>query len=157
MKIFYRKGLNRPLTRKLNLKIRLTVCFITTIILTVQANVSNSSIRNNFNENGIKFNSKLQHEINGVIMDAFGVPLPGASILEKGTSNGVQADFDGKFQIILSSKDAVLVISYLGFVTQEIEVKGQPSITISMEEDIANLDEAIVIGYGERTKKSIAG
>lgn len=157
MNFFYRKGLNRPLTRKLNQKIRLTLCFITTIIFNVNANVSYSVISSHFNEKGIKFNSKFQHEINGVIMDAFGVPLPGASILEKGTSNGVQADFDGKFKINVTNKNAVLVISYLGFITQEIEVRGQLSISISMEEDIANLDEAVVIGYGERTKKSIAG
>ena len=163
MKNFYFTRLKIHLTPKLNLRIILSMCFTMMLFFEVQANVSASSksryVSNNIEEANVEQATlrKLQQKISGVIIDAFGVPLPGATIIEKGTSNGAQSDFDGNFQIDLASKDAILVISYIGFVTQEIEVKGQTNLNISMVEDIANLDEVVVIGYGERTKKSIAG
>lgn len=96
-------------------------------------------------------------KIEGTIIDVNGMPLPGATILEEGTSNGVQSDFDGKFVITVKSKDAHLRVSYIGYLTQDIEINGQTKISITMYEDVAKLDEVVVIGYGERTKKSIAG
>src|SRR5690606_34307935 len=59
-------------------------------------------------------------EVQGKIRDGNGIPLPGATIIEKGTSNGVQSDFDGNFSLEVSNGDAILVISYLGFRTQEV-------------------------------------
>ena len=61
-------------------------------------------------------------EVSGTVTDQSGQPLPGASILEKGTNNGIQTDFDGKYLLTVSNADAVLIISYLGFTTQEVAV-----------------------------------
>ncbi len=100
---------------------------------------------------------KLQLTVQGLISDKDGQPLPGANILEKGTTNGTQTDFDGKFSIILKDKDAVLVVSYLGFATKEIMVDGKTEFSIVLEEDAAGLDEVVLIGYGEIRKKDLTG
>lgn len=102
-------------------------------------------------------NILLQMEVRGRISDVNGQPLPGASIMEKGTKNAVQTDFDGKFALSLSSKNAVLVISYVGFLTQEIEVNGQTSFNITLMEKQSALDEVVVIGYGTQKKALVTG
>jgi len=101
--------------------------------------------------------SYLQQQITGTITDVNGQPLPGANILEKGTSNGVQTDFDGKFTLTTSTENAILVISYLGFTSKEVAVNNQTNIRITLEEDIAGLDEVVVVGYGTARRKDITG
>ncbi|WNH09009.1 SusC/RagA family TonB-linked outer membrane protein [Thalassobellus suaedae] len=96
-------------------------------------------------------------QITGTISDGSGQPLPGANVLEKGTTNGTQTDFDGNFSITVSSTDATLVVSYIGFTTQEISVDNQTNITINLVEDTAKLDEVVVIGYGSMKKKDLTG
>ena len=100
-------------------------------------------------------NQKQQEEVSGSVTDQFGQPLPGANIIEKGTNNGTQSDFDGKFSLIVSEKNAVLVISYLGFVTQEILISDSTPITIILQEDNAKLDEIVVVGYGAQRKADL--
>ncbi len=95
--------------------------------------------------------------ITGEIVDQNGMPLPGANILEKGTQNGTQTDFDGKFTLEVGSEDAVLVVSFLGFATQEIVLDGESEIEITLEEDNAALDEVVVVGYGSRKKRDVTG
>ncbi|WP_228237845.1 SusC/RagA family TonB-linked outer membrane protein [Allomuricauda sp. M10] len=85
--------------------------------------------------------------IRGTVTDSGGNPLPGASVVEKGTSNGVQTDFDGNFSIKVNS-GAVLVVSYLGYVPQELPIDGQTNVTIALQEDVASLDEVVIVGYG---------
>ncbi|MDO5981388.1 SusC/RagA family TonB-linked outer membrane protein [Flavivirga spongiicola] len=97
------------------------------------------------------------HKVSGLINDKSGQPLPGANILEKGTTNGTQSDFDGKFSLDVIDGDAVLVISYLGFETQEVSVNNQASITVALNEDQATLDEVVVVGYGTQKKVNITG
>ncbi len=99
----------------------------------------------------------IQNAVSGIIADARGVPLPGANVVEKGTSNGTQTNFDGKFSLNLASKDAILVISYLGFLTKEFEVKGQTDVTISLVEDAESLGEIVVVGYGVKSKATLTG
>lgn len=98
-----------------------------------------------------------QSAVNGTITDENGTPLPGASIVEKGTINGVQSDFDGNFSIQLTDENAILVISYIGFATKEVTIKGENQITIRLLEDTAGLDEVVVIGYGTTTKEKFNG
>lgn len=95
--------------------------------------------------------------ITGTITDANGQPLPGTNIIVKGTTNGTQSDFDGKFSITVADKNAVLVASYLGFVTQEVSVKDQNNIKIILIEDASSLDEVVIVGYGTQRKGSITG
>lgn len=99
----------------------------------------------------------VQYSISGTVTDKFGVPLPGANILEKGTKNGVLTDFDGNFAISVSDQSAILVVSYLGFRTKEIAVNNQTNLTVVLEEDVAGLDEVVVIGYGTTRRKDITG
>jgi len=97
-----------------------------------------------------------QDAVTGVVTDAEGAPLPGASIVEKGTDNGTQSDFDGNYTINVG-EDASLVISYVGFATQEIEVNGQSNINVSLAEDASQLSEVVVIGYGTQRKADLTG
>ncbi|MEO1013322.1 MAG: TonB-dependent receptor, partial [Bacteroidota bacterium] len=95
--------------------------------------------------------------VSGLVLDNEGVPLPGANIIEKGTLNGTQTDFDGNFSLNVADDNAVLVISYIGFVTKEVLVNGQTDFTIVLEQDTAGLDEVVVVGYGTSKKKDLTG
>ncbi|MEM6516809.1 MAG: SusC/RagA family TonB-linked outer membrane protein, partial [Bacteroidota bacterium] len=92
-----------------------------------------------------------------IVIDANGTPLPGATVLEKGTTNGVQTDFDGNFTLEVSNSKAIIVFSYVGFVTQEIIVGKRNFFEVSLLEDVAKLDEVVVIGYGTVRKKDATG
>lgn len=96
-------------------------------------------------------------QVSGGVFDTNGAPLPGASILEKGTSNGTQSDFDGKFTLNLSNKNAVLVVSFIAFKTVEIPVEGRQSIKITLQEDTKLLEEVVVVGYGTQKKATLSG
>ncbi|MDP2039709.1 SusC/RagA family TonB-linked outer membrane protein, partial [Algoriphagus sp.] len=94
--------------------------------------------------------------ISGTVMDArLGDPVPGATVIVKGTTRGSATDLDGKFTIPLQAGDQVLVISFVGYLTQEIEIGNQSTITINLQEDVQSLQEAVVIGYGSQDKKEI--
>ncbi|MBJ7879222.1 SusC/RagA family TonB-linked outer membrane protein [Gelidibacter salicanalis] len=96
-----------------------------------------------------------QHEIKGNVTDSNGAPMLGANILEKGTTNGAQTDFDGNFTLSLSNKAATLIISYVGFTTKEVAVNGQINFNISLAEAASALDEVVLVGYGTRSKRSV--
>tara|TARA_R110002050_G_C8962065_1_gene514510 strand:- start:10018 stop:13302 length:3285 start_codon:yes stop_codon:yes gene_type:complete len=97
------------------------------------------------------------YKVTGTVTDANGQPLPGANVLEKGTTNGTQTDFDGNFSINTTDQNAVLVVSYLGFKTNEVVVNDQNQITVILQEDAASLDEVVVIGYGTVKKSDLTG
>ena len=113
------------------------------------------SLSNKFNFESISYFQETT--ITGTILDSNNQPLAGASIVEKGTTNGTQTDFDGNFQLDVSNPDAVLVVSYIGFASQEIPLAGETSINVSLKEDAANLDEVVVIGYGTQKKSDLTG
>ncbi len=94
-------------------------------------------------------------KVTGTVKDAMG-PVIGASILEKGTSNGTVTDIDGNFSLNVQP-GATLVISYIGFQTQEIVVGNQSSINVTMKEDDTTLEEVVVVGYGVQKKKLVTG
>ncbi|MBU2951015.1 TonB-dependent receptor [Tamlana agarivorans] len=97
-----------------------------------------------------------QQTITGTVSDVDG-PLPGASVMIKGTSTGTVTDFDGEFNISTTDSNATLVISYVGYITQEIKVGNQSNINILLEPDTAALDEVVVVGYTTRKKGEITG
>ncbi len=99
---------------------------------------------------------ELQVTITGTVRDNQGSPLPGANVIEKGTSNGTQTDFDGNYTINAAS-NAVLVFSYIGFAAQEISVNGQTSINVSLAEDASLLEEVVVLGYASQTRGDLTG
>jgi len=96
-------------------------------------------------------------QITGVVTDERGESIIGANIIEKGTTNGVITDIDGNFVISVSGNNAVLQISYIGYVNQDIQVGSQSSFNIILREDLLNLDEVIVVGYGTVKKRDLTG
>ncbi|PKD16424.1 SusC/RagA family TonB-linked outer membrane protein [Salegentibacter salinarum] len=96
--------------------------------------------------------------ITGVVTDGESqTPLPGVSVVEKGTNNGTATDFDGNYSLELSNANAVLQVSFMGYETQEIEVGGQTEIDITLSPDMGGLDEVVVIGYGTMKKSNVTG
>tara|TARA_R110002096_G_scaffold236751_1_gene427550 strand:+ start:1782 stop:4868 length:3087 start_codon:yes stop_codon:yes gene_type:complete len=95
-----------------------------------------------------------QSVVTGTVTDKANLPLPGANIIIKGTTTGTQTDFDGNFSIEAASGD-VLVISYLGYVAQEIAITDKTNLTITLVEDTSQLDEVVVVGYGTKSKRKL--
>lgn len=95
-------------------------------------------------------------QVKGTVLDASGMTVIGASVLEKGTTNGVITDMDGNFELSVSPK-GTLVISYVGFQTQEIAVNNQRNFKITLKEDTEVLDEVVVVGYGTMKKSDMTG
>ena len=93
-------------------------------------------------------------QINGIVNGENNLPLPGANILVKGTSRGVQTDFNGNYTISASQKE-VLVYSYVGYTTQEIIVTDKTDINVTLVLNAAELDEILVVGYGKSTKRNL--
>ena len=85
--------------------------------------------------------------VSGIIKDAKGEPIIGASIAEKGTTNGTITDLDGKFSLNVAP-EAVLQITYIGFKTQEIPATPGKQMNVTLQEDTETLDEVVVVGYG---------
>lgn len=96
-----------------------------------------------------------QQVIKGTVSDESG-PLPGVSVVEKGTANGAVSDFDGNFSLSVANSDAILVFSYVGFLSQEYSASADLS-NIVMIVDSDELDEVVVTGYGAQTKKTLSG
>jgi TonB-dependent starch-binding outer membrane protein SusC len=96
--------------------------------------------------------------INGTVTDASdGTTLPGVNIVEKGTTIGTVTNIDGRYEITVSKPDAVLVFSYIGYVTQEVAVNGRSLIDVAMNMDVRTLGETVVIGYGVQRKDDLTG
>lgn len=113
-----------------------------------------------FNPPGLRANEDFvvagqSETITGTVTDPEGVPLPGVSIVEKGTTNGVATDFDGKFSMEVASESSVLIFTYIGMKTVEIPVDGQNSLNVQLEEDAQSLEEVVVVGYGTQKRKEV--
>ena len=102
--------------------------------------------------------SSLQNKvsISGTVRDAMGEPVIGASVVEKGTTNGTVTDLDGNFSLSVSS-GATLEISFIGFKTQEIKVEPGKAINVTLKEDTEVLDEVVVVGFGTQKKVNLTG
>lgn len=103
----------------------------------------------------LSFGMVQAQEVTGTVSDSTG-PLPGASVVEKGTTNGTQTDFDGNYTLTVGG-DAVLVVSYIGYKSQEVSVNGRSNINFTLEEDAEALEEVVIIGYGTTTVKDATG
>lgn len=95
--------------------------------------------------------------VTGKVTDASGAPLPGVTVVEKGTTNGNVTDIDGNYSIGKLSDQSVLVFSFVGMVTQEIAVGNQTEISVSLVADAVGIEEVVAIGYGTRKKATVTG
>lgn len=93
-----------------------------------------------------------QVTITGKVSDKVG-PLPGASVIEKGTANGTQTDFEGNFSLDVSSSANTLVVSYIGYKTLEVSLSGLTDVQIQLEEDAQALEEVVILGFGRAQNK----
>lgn len=94
--------------------------------------------------------------ISGKVVDETGMPIPGATIVLKGTSTSVATDFDGKFQID-APKNGVLLVSFIGNKTSEVAINGQSSVQVKMYSSSEDLNEVVVVGYGTQKKALVTG
>nr|WP_315157473.1 TonB-dependent receptor [uncultured Flavobacterium sp.] len=94
--------------------------------------------------------------VSGKVNDEKGMPIPGASILIKGTTAATSSDFDGKFEIKAPS-DGVLVISFIGYGTSNVQIGGRNQITVQLNSESQNLNEVVVVGYGTQKKSVVTG
>jgi len=94
-------------------------------------------------------------DVRGVVSDASGDPLPGVNIVIKGTLQGTLTDPNGNYSITVPGSDAVLVFSFIGYNSQEVTVGNQSEINVSLKEDLKQLDEVVVIGYGSVARKDV--
>lgn len=100
--------------------------------------------------------SQQDGQISGVVSDKAG-PVIGASVIVKGTTNGITTDMDGRFSLAGLKKGDVIQISYIGYVTQEIKYTGQVSVEVTLKEDAEALDEVVVVGFGTQKKLNLTG
>ncbi|WP_157207147.1 SusC/RagA family TonB-linked outer membrane protein [Mariniflexile maritimum] len=112
-------------------------------------------LKNNMATSAMGVNAQ-QFVANGQVTDESGMPLPGANVIEKGTSNGVVTDFDGKFSLSVSSSSATLVISYLGYKPLEVKPSNTNQI-YGLEVNASTLNEVVVVGYGSTKRKDVTG
>ncbi|ETN95119.1 SusC/RagA family TonB-linked outer membrane protein [Zhouia amylolytica] len=101
------------------------------------------------------FKDEIQSIVKGQVTDESGAPIPGVNVLLEGTSTGVATDFDGMYEINISGNNPVLTFSYVGFIKQSVPVAGQNTVNVSLKEDVSQLDEVVVVGYGTQKKASM--
>lgn len=96
------------------------------------------------------------NKVTGIVKDANGEPVIGANVTVKGQSIGTITDIDGRF-VLDAPKDAVLQITYIGYVSQEVKVSGKKELNVVLKEDAETLDEVVVVGYGVQRKSDLTG
>ncbi|MGB5420153.1 SusC/RagA family TonB-linked outer membrane protein [Algibacter sp.] len=105
----------------------------------------------------MSFASAQSLDISGNVQDETGFPIPGANIIVKNTSKGAVTDFDGNFSLTGIEKGSTITVSYIGYVTKEVVVTNNNKLTIQLQEDLAQLDEVVVIGYGTQKVTNVSG
>ncbi len=96
-------------------------------------------------------------EVTGKVTDESGQPLPGANVLEKGTTNGTTSDVDGNFTLSVMGTNSVLVFSFIGYTTQEVPVGNRTTFSVQLAPDLRTLNEVVVVGYGTMKKSDLTG
>jgi TonB-linked SusC/RagA family outer membrane protein len=105
----------------------------------------------------VAYASAQSIEVSGNVQDGTGFPIPGANIIVKNSTKGTTTDFDGNFALSGVEMGATISISYIGYITKEIVATSSKVLTIQLEEDLAQLDEVVVVGYGTQKKKDVTG
>lgn len=98
-----------------------------------------------------------QKDLSGTVLGEDGAPIPGVTVVVKGTTTGTITDMDGKFSFPAPAEAKVLVVSYIGMKTQEIEIGNQTNFKLTLTSDVIGVDEVVVVGYGTQQKKTLTG
>ncbi|MAX23672.1 MAG: SusC/RagA family TonB-linked outer membrane protein [Phycisphaeraceae bacterium] len=122
----------------------------------VNETISLKEVKRNLDKPALVEEEPVQQTVSGMVTDENGEPLPGATILEKGTTNGTTTDIEGNFKMNYT-QGAMLSISFVGYETQEVSVSGRSVINIQMGVDENQLEEIVVVGYGGKKKSDITG
>ncbi|MGQ8334997.1 TonB-dependent receptor [Sunxiuqinia sp. A32] len=101
--------------------------------------------------------TQQQKSLSGIVTDTSGAPLPGVTVVIKGTTNGAITDMDGNYNLGQVPVDATVIFSFIGMRTQEIPVNGQSKISVTMEEETVGIEEVVAIGYGTMKKSDLTG
>jgi TonB-linked SusC/RagA family outer membrane protein len=116
---------------------------------------NNASLVNVFGD--LKSKPDLIIEVSGRVISSDGQGIPGVNVLVKDTGSGTVTDIEGNFSINVPNEDNILVFSAIGFISQEVTVNGRSVINVTLEEDLQNLDEVVVVGYGQQKKANLTG
>ncbi len=141
----------------MNLLIKKTFCFrractFLLILLSVQVSASQSK-----SGSQTQIKAQQQKKITGIIKDNLGSPIPGATVIIKGTTTGVITDNEGKYTLANVPENASLQFSFIGMKTQEIKVGNQTSVNVVLENTSIDLDEVVAVGYGTQKKITLTG
>jgi TonB-linked SusC/RagA family outer membrane protein len=151
--IFRQKnGLSFP-----NIRRQLFTLFMLMAFMQVSGVNTNPDEKNRYTPNVGENQSVFQQNVTGKITDSKGEAIPGATIIEKGTNNGVVSDADGNFSLVLQGNSPVLIISFVGMISQEIPVNGQTRINVTLEADYIGIEEVVAVGYGTMKKSDVTG
>ncbi|MBC6365626.1 DUF4139 domain-containing protein [Algoriphagus sp. AK58] len=96
-------------------------------------------------------------QVSGVVLDSNGEPLPGVSVLVKGTSIGTATDLEGRYSLTIPPSAQSLVFSFVGFSSQEVAIQGRSTVSVRMQEDVSMLQEVVVAGYSQEVQRSLQG
>ena len=105
---------------------------------------------------GDVINVQQKKDISGTVRDGSGAPIPGVSIVIKGTSMGALTDMDGKFKLLIPGDAKTLVFSFVGMKTQEVAITGASQINVTMEEETVGIEEVVAVGYGKNSRKNLS-
>lgn len=136
--------LNPKIMRNFYARTMLYACLFTTIPSFVDLASANDVVQENFQQRMIK----------GVVLDEAGIPIIGANIVQRGTSNGTITDFEGNFELNIQGVEE-LQISYIGYLSQTVKVKGKDNVRIILKEDSKTLEEVVVVGFGTAKKQDL--
>lgn len=132
-------------------KVKLLMLFLCAFVLQSQAKEKSITINENYISNSI-----LQEKtIKGTIVDENGVPLPGVSVLVKDTQRGTATDFDGHFELTIPSNGKILVVSFIGYTTQNVTIGEKTNFNIALIPDLQAIDEVVIVGFGTQKKTSL--
>jgi TonB-dependent starch-binding outer membrane protein SusC len=113
-------------------------------------------IRKSDEQSAVQGEQSKKKDISGTVKDSKGLPLPGVSVMSKGTTNGTVTDVDGNFKISVSAEVKTLSFSFVGMKAQDIAVTAKSSLNIVLVEETVGLDEVVAVGYGKSSRKNLA-
>nr|WP_321290488.1 TonB-dependent receptor [uncultured Sunxiuqinia sp.] len=108
-------------------------------------------------KSGTKVAMQKEKELSGIVTDEDGLPLPGVTVVAKGTKRGVVTSIDGKFKLSVPEEVTTLVLSFVGMKTQDVAIGSKSSFNIILEEETVGVDEVVVVGYGVQKKETVTG